>query len=210
MAAHTGDETPPGAGERRVGDHPRFTGAVLAGGASRRMGQDKAFVDWHGRPLVAVAAAALAGAGAAPVLAIGGDAARLRDAGLVPVSDDHPGEGPLGGILTALAATAEDLLVVLTCDLAAVGRAEVAAVVVALAADPEADVAAPLLDGRPQFLSAAYRRRAAGPLGAAFAAGERAVRRAVSGSLRLAEVHGLDPARLVDLDTPDDLLRARH
>jgi molybdopterin-guanine dinucleotide biosynthesis protein A len=81
-------------------------GAVLTGGASRRMGRDKALVEVHGRALVAVAADALRAAGAEVVLTIGGDADALVAAapGTRPVADLHPAEGPLGGLLTAFAA----------------------------------------------------------------------------------------------------------
>ncbi|MBA3282918.1 MAG: NTP transferase domain-containing protein, partial [Acidimicrobiia bacterium] len=43
---------------------PVVTGAVLCGGASRRMGEPKALVEIDGQPLAARVAAALAAAGA--------------------------------------------------------------------------------------------------------------------------------------------------
>lgn len=183
-----------------------FAGAVLAGGASRRMGRDKALVEIAGRPLIAIAAAALDQAGASEVVVAGGTG--LDRVGLRAVPDLYPGQGPLGGIITALRATSEPAVVILTCDLPAITAAEVEAVLAALHAHPEADVAAPLMDGRPQFLTAAYRRRALEPLERAFAAGERAVRRAVASQLICHEFDGLDPHRLADVDTPADLADA--
>ena len=43
-------------------------GAVLAGGASRRMGEPKALVELAGRPLIAHAVSAVADAGLEPVI----------------------------------------------------------------------------------------------------------------------------------------------
>src|SRR5205085_1408893 len=62
---------------------------------------------------------ALRAAGADPVVAIGGDEPALRALGLTVVADAHPGEGPLGGIITALEALGEraELVAVLACDL---------------------------------------------------------------------------------------------
>ena len=170
------------------------------------MGRDKALVEWHGRPLAAVATTALRDAGAVEVFAAGG--AALDAAGLRTVPDRYPGEGPLGGIITALAAATTPVVMVLTCDLAAIGATEVNAILAALDAHPDADVAAPLVAGQPQYLTAAYRRRALGPLEQAFAAGERAVRRAVSTHLVCHGFAGLDPNRLADVDTPADLAAA--
>ncbi|HEY5153329.1 MAG TPA: molybdenum cofactor guanylyltransferase, partial [Acidimicrobiales bacterium] len=157
---------------------PRFTGVVLAGGRSSRMGTDKALlvVDVDGRPLVSRAAQALADAGAGEVLVIGGDAPALGALGLDARPDDHPGEGPLGAILTALRLAGEDLVMVLACDMPAIDAASVRAIVGALAAAPEALVAAPLVDDRGQYLTAAYRRGSQALLGAAYRAGERAPR----------------------------------
>ena len=48
-------------------------GAVLCGGASRRMGTDKAFVEVGGQPMAERVAAALEEAGCAPVVFVGGE-----------------------------------------------------------------------------------------------------------------------------------------
>ena len=183
-----------------------FAGAVLCGGASRRMGRDKAFADLHGEPLVLVAVRALRGAGADRVAAVGGDGPALAALGLDVVADDHPGEGPLGGLISALRWAPVDPLVVLSCDLVALGAEEVRAVLERLGSEPGADVAAPLRDGQPQFLTGAYRRRCLGPLEERFRQGERAVRRAVADcGLTLVTVEGLGVERLADVDTPAEL-----
>ena len=165
------------------------------------MGTDKALLAVVGVPLARRVADALTEAGAERVLAVGGDLVGLRAQGLDVVADQHPGEGPLGGILTAMAATDAEVVMVLACDLPAVDPATIRTVVEALG---DADVAAPWADGRHELLHAAYSRRAAGPLRAAFAAGERAPQRAVSG-LTVVSVTGLAPGSLADADTPDDL-----
>ncbi len=80
-------------------------GAVLAG-ASRRMGPgiDKALVEVGGVAMARRVADALRAGGAEPVVAVGGDRSALGRIGLDGVDDRHPGEGPLGGVCTALAA----------------------------------------------------------------------------------------------------------
>ncbi len=187
---------------------PTFTGAVLTGGASRRMGRDKALVEVGGRALAAIAAGALVDAGAdGPVLAIGGEGGALAHLGLEAVADDHPGEGPLGGVLTALARAPHDLVVVLACDVPGADPAAVRHVVAALAATPEADVAVPVLDdGRHQPLHAAWRRSALSEVRAAFERGERAVHRVLD-DLVVVRVRGVAPEAVADVDSPADLQR---
>ena len=187
---------------------PPFAGAVLTGGASRRMGRDKALVDVGGRPMAAVVAGALRVAGASPVLAVGGAGAALAGDDLVAVADDHPGEGPLGGVITALAHTDGEVVVVLACDLPATDPHNVRLVVAALAGTPGAQCAVPVVDGRLQGLHAAWRRSALAPARAAFASGERAVHRLLE-QLDTVAVPGLDPAAFVDVDAPEALRRAR-
>jgi molybdopterin-guanine dinucleotide biosynthesis protein A len=171
------------------------------------MGRDKALVEVRGVPLVAVVAGALRAAGADPVVAVGGDEPALRRLGLEVVPDDHPGEGPLGGLLTALRRAPTPVVAVLACDLPSARAAAVAAVVGALAGRAGAEVAMPVVDGRRAFVHAAWRRSTASRLEAAFAAGERSLAGAVAG-LQVLEVEGLDPVWLSDVDVPGDLRRA--
>ncbi len=168
------------------------------------MGADKALLDVDGRPLALTVARALRAAGAEPVVAVGGDLEGLTAVGLRAVPDLHPGEGPLGGVLTALQAVDADVVVVLACDLPDVDADVVRAVVTALGDDD--DVAAPRHDDRLELLHAAYRQRAEPVLAAAFAAGERALHRAAQG-LRIAAVTDLPPQALADADEPADLRR---
>jgi molybdopterin-guanine dinucleotide biosynthesis protein A len=165
------------------------------------MGADKALLDVNGRPLAVRVAEALRAAGATHVVAVGGDLDGLRAMGLDAVPDQHPGEGPLGGILTALAVATEDVVMVLACDLPGADATAIGAVVDAL---DDADVAAPRHDGRQELLHAAYHRRAQPALAAAFAEGERAVHRACRG-LDVVSVEGLAGTALADADTPEEL-----
>lgn len=168
------------------------------------MGRDKALVEVGGRPLAAVAAAALRGAGAEVVLAIGGDSAALACLGLEPVADRFPGEGPLGGILSALAHARTEVVMVLSCDLPAASAEAVRRVVATLAEAPGAGCAVPVVDGHLQPMHGAWRRSALPVLEAAFGGGERAVHRVLEGVGGVA-VAGIDPASLADADTPFDL-----
>ena len=183
----------------------RWVGVVLTGGASSRMGRDKALLEVGGRALAVVAATALRTAGAAEVLAVGGDVAGLSSLGLDVVADTHPGAGPLGGILTALEAAGSEEVVVLACDLPGVDATSVYLVLRALRADPTAAVAWPEHDGRLHVLHAAWRRSLALPvLEAAFASGERSVRRAAS-TLSAVTVAGVAGGALLNVNRPEDL-----
>jgi molybdenum cofactor guanylyltransferase len=187
-----------------------FSAAVLAGGASRRMGVDKATVQIDDRPMVARVAGALEDAGSLRTVVVGGDRATMTGLGLVHVADRWPGAGPLGGIATALAELAGgeegQVVVVLACDLVAPDPAAIGRVVAVLTDDPSADVAVPDVHGRRQWLHAAWRAGARHGLEAALAGGERAVHRAVAGEgLRVATVAGVRPEAVADADTADGL-----
>lgn len=90
------------------------TGFVLAGGESRRMGRDKALVNFSGEPLLARALGILRAAGLETKIA-GARTALDRFAPVVP--DAEPGHGPLGGICAALASCKTKLAVFLPVDL---------------------------------------------------------------------------------------------
>lgn len=163
-----------------------FSGAILVGGRSTRMGVDKAslFAD--------TVDAALRRAGADEVLRIGGD----------DIPDDHPGSGPLGGIATAIRHAANQPVVVLACDLPNVHPDGIRAVVEALGS---ADVALP--SGEP--LHAAWNRTALPAIEWAIRADDLAVRAAIA-RLRAVEVTGLDPSWLANVNSPADLVHTER
>jgi molybdenum cofactor guanylyltransferase len=187
----------------------RFTGAVLTGGASRRLGLDKALVEVGGRSLAECSAAALRGAGAAEVVAVGGDLEVLAALPSVDraVPDRHPGEGPLGGLLTAFAESSDDVVVVLACDVPGITAGDVSRLLDALRSEPHAAVAHAVVDGRVQPLTAAWRTSLARhELRRAFDDGERAPR-VVFERFRRVEVTSLPSSAVDDIDSVDDLHR---
>jgi molybdenum cofactor guanylyltransferase len=165
-----------------------WVGAVLTGGASTRMGRDKAAIEIDGRTMAGRVAAALREAGAADVACIGGAT------GDVP--DDYAGAGPLGGIVTAARWAGGRSVVVAPCDLVEPD----ASLFVALAAAVRAGAPA-ATPAAEEPLPLAVAPATAAALRAAFDAGERSVHRAlaaVEGAVRL-------DLPVVDADTPAEL-----
>ena len=103
-----------------------FTGIVLAGGRSSRMGRDKAALPWGHAMLLDRMVELLTTAGAARVL-VSGD--RPGHAG---IPDRRPGLGPVGG-LDAVLAHAEGRIVVVPVDLPRLRPSRIHALVAALA-----------------------------------------------------------------------------
>ena len=95
----------------------QFTVAVLIGGDSSRMGTDKATYEVDGIAMANRVADAAVEAGAAQVLLIGGSQAKAKALRGVWKKDSFPGEGPLGGVITALKHSDHDAVVVLSCDM---------------------------------------------------------------------------------------------
>jgi molybdopterin-guanine dinucleotide biosynthesis protein A len=93
-----------------------FSGVVLAGGASRRMGQDKAALVLGGETLLARVVRLLRAA--TPEVFVVGPAERtLLVPGIPVVPDAQSGTGPLGAIATALAQATTDYVFVAACDM---------------------------------------------------------------------------------------------
>jgi molybdopterin-guanine dinucleotide biosynthesis protein A len=137
------------------------------------MGRDKALVPVDGVPMAQRVAAVLAGAGCAPVVTVGGDGRAMQALGLMVVPDRYPGEGPLGGIITALSATDAEAVMIVSCDVPHLRTKTVDQVVAALAEDVLVAVAC---TDRVQPLCAVWRRSALPFLRERFEGGERMVR----------------------------------
>ena len=97
--------------------HVNFSGIVLNGGNSSRMGTPKGEVNFLGRPLIDRAVAALQESGASEIIVVGGSEPELPTKELGHVEDMYPGEGPLGGVITGLLTAHFDHAVVLSNDL---------------------------------------------------------------------------------------------
>ena len=179
------------------------------------MGRDKALLRISGRALAVVVADAIVAAGADRVVAIGGDRTALNAEGLTVVADRYPGEGPLGGILTALGHFEHSTrpVAVLACDLPGADPRNVAVAVEALGGLDGPAVAVPVVDGRRQWMHASWTPVTASLLAAAYVDGERAPWRAAEAlarsGLRILEVDGPVPTGFRDVDQPSDLASDR-
>jgi molybdopterin-guanine dinucleotide biosynthesis protein A len=95
---------------------PELAGLVLCGGASRRMGRDKALIELGGATLLARAIEVLDRV-AAPVMLACGPRPRYAELGRPLVLDAGPDLGPLGGLAAGLETAELPYLAVLACDL---------------------------------------------------------------------------------------------
>lgn len=144
-------------------------GFVLAGGASKRMGKDKALLPFGGNVLVAhVALSVLAAAGSVSLVGPP-DAYRHLDFPVVP--DLYPGFGPVGGVVTALFASGAEWNLIVACDMPGVSG-EFLAALLAEAIDSGAECTVPHTpNGRLHAMCAVYRQTARLPLLRAVEAG---------------------------------------
>lgn len=178
-------------------------GFVLCGGASRRMGTDKALLPFHGRPLVAHVASRVAEAtGTPPVLV--GPVERFNTLGFEVVAEPEPGLGPLGGIDAVLGLRRADRNLVVACDMPAIEPAFLRQLL-AEACDGAVDALIPRANGRLHPLCAVWRPSAAPVVASALA--DRQLR--VHDVIKLLKINTFDanPVYLANANTPEDWLR---
>jgi molybdopterin-guanine dinucleotide biosynthesis protein A len=138
-------------------------GFILAGGASSRMGADKATLTLGDETFVARVCDALASVASRVSIVSARD--DQSDCGLTIVRDVYAGAGALGGLHAALAACRAPWAAVVSCDLPFVTR-ELFLRLASLAS-ADFDAVAPVQpDGRPQPLCALYSVRACLPAAA--------------------------------------------
>lgn len=148
-------------------------GVVLAGGRSTRMGESKAWLEWHGSTLLHRAAALLARTVDGPVVVVAAPGQELPPlpAGVAVAEDPVEGLGPMQGLAVGLAAVAGRAGAAFVCstDMPFLHPAFVRRVLRALPAG--ADVALPVARGFRQPLAGAYRTSLAGLVGDLLAQG---------------------------------------
>ncbi|HTJ78137.1 MAG TPA: molybdenum cofactor guanylyltransferase [Rariglobus sp.] len=99
-----------------------FSGAILAGGRSSRMGRDKAFLTLDGRTLVSRQAALLNELGCAELLLSGRPDTDYGVPSARMVYDSVADSGPLAGLAAVLAAARHPWVLVLAVDLPHITR----------------------------------------------------------------------------------------
>ncbi len=179
-------------------------GVLLTGGASRRMGFDKALVEVDGVPSAVRLAAVLAEV-ASPVFEVG-----PGRSGLAVVDEGPLGQGPLAAACAALAALRAvghlGPVLLLACDLAFVSAADL----VLLAGWPGPASVVPMAGGRPQPLCARWSQEDLGAASVLVQAGERSMKALLGrpGIVFADEEHwpaGRARRIFADFDTPADL-----
>ena len=167
--------------ERREGKSPRTFGYVMAGGGSTRFGKDKALTAFEGRTMLERTVELLR--------RVTGEVAVVAPAGRYSlestriVVDRWPGEGPLGGIITALLNAAEaaakpQWALIVSCDMPFLTE-EWLRFLAERAEESEAEVLVPNSVNGPEPLCACWRVNAERHLEQRFLAGTRKITQAM-------------------------------
>jgi molybdopterin-guanine dinucleotide biosynthesis protein A len=161
--------------------------AVMAGGRSRRMGRDKAWLDvGDGRPIVQRVLDVLSEV-ADEVIIVANDE-RFRTLGPRVVPDRFPDGGALGGIATGIGAATHDRVIVAACDMPFL-RSEVFRLLIGRA--DGVDVVVPRVAGEYETLHALYTKACLAPIERALAAG------------RMRVISFFDEVRVRAIDEPE-------
>ncbi|ACX68144.1 formate dehydrogenase family accessory protein FdhD [Paenibacillus sp. Y412MC10] len=188
-----------------------MTGIALAGGASRRMGRNKALLPMEGMSLIERTVRALDKVSGRVILSTN-DPESYQFLGLECVPDLYVGQGPMAGLHAALKSSRSTWNLVAACDMPYIHERFLQGLLDLANKQDTAEAVIPVVEGRMHPLLAAYRRETA----------ESLERRLIRGQLRmvewvqelnavfanekeLAEVSGLDPRRILfNMNTPGD------
>ncbi|MFD0928012.1 molybdenum cofactor guanylyltransferase [Williamsia deligens] len=191
-----------------------LAGIVLAGGASRRMGEDKAALDLGGQPMLTRIVTELRRR-CDPITVVATTdsaayAAFAEQDGLRWVTDEDPGTGPLGALAAGLTdAAAHDVPVAFVCatDMPLLRADLVDELLAGLGADDDAVIA---VDAQRQHpLAAIYRSSCAARLTELVAGGERRLLAALD-EMVVHRVSVTDPTWLTNVNAPEDVHRLRR
>lgn len=186
--------------------------AVLAGGASRRMGTDKSFVELGGKPLVQHTLERVRRLDV-PVLLVTNTPERYAHFGAKMVADVVPGKGSLGGIYSALKHSKSTYTLCVACDMPFL-NVDLLKYLLSLRAGFDAVV--PMIDGQPQGLHAVYHQRCAEPIRELMDRDELRIsglfdrlRVRLVGEAAMRAIDA-DLRSFTNLNTPEELTRARR
>lgn len=175
-------------------------GYVLTGGASRRMGRDKALLRYRGTVLAGWVAAQVEEAAGCVSLVGGGD--KYVHLGYPVIGEKYAGLGPLSGIEAALD-RGTDWSLIVACDMAGIESGRLRELFDAAASEGGQAVYGCRGDGRPEPLCAVYHRDCLPAVRQMLAAGELKVQSLLLRINALALTAGwVDELR--NINTPED------
>ncbi len=192
----------------------QVSAAILAGGMSTRMGQNKALLEVGGKPIVERVLERVREVAGGDVMIIANEREPYEHLGLPIHADLLPRKGPLGGLYTALMHSGEEHTLVVSCDQPFLS----VPLMSYLASQREGyDVVVPLNSwGYPQSMYAVYGKACIEPIRRRLDADRLKVIGFFS-DVRVREVTGeeidqFDPERLsfFNVNTPEDLEKARQ
>ena len=176
---------------------------VLAGGASRRMGRPKAWLEVGDTFLLRYVVDRLAPAFSEVMVSFAEPEQLEEPLPYRIVFDRKRSAGPLAGLEAGLLAARNELIFAVACDMPYVTKefAHIAAV-----AARRSDAAIPRLDGRPEPVCGAYARSALPAISEALDAGRLKTADAIA-ALDVTWLEDVDPDLFRSLNTPEDLDR---
>ncbi|WP_017730921.1 molybdenum cofactor guanylyltransferase [Nafulsella turpanensis] len=185
-----------------------ITAFVLAGGQSSRMGQDKGLLMLGKKRMVDYVIEALEPC-VREVILIANDPAYM-ELGYQVLEDEEKGQGPLGGICTALKHSPSPYNFMVSCDMPFISR-EAVRYLMEKAGD--ADVTLPLTEGRIQPLCGIYAKSCLASMEAALKAGRlqlRSLMKEFDCQMLPMEESGLDFRYLFkNVNTPEEFEEAK-
>jgi molybdopterin-guanine dinucleotide biosynthesis protein A len=192
---------------------PFFTIIIQAGGQSRRMGQDKALLNFHGQMLIQRVVDQLRPL-AAEMLITAASPQAYGFLGLPCVADLLPGKGALGGLHTALSIANAPLVAVIACDMPFV-NADLLAYQRDLLLKEDWDAAIPQTEAGIEPFHAVYRQKTMLPhveatLQADWLSIRSCVEKAKVRWISPGEIERFDPRGMAfwNVNTPEEYLRA--
>jgi molybdopterin-guanine dinucleotide biosynthesis protein A len=180
-------------------------GYVLVGGKSSRMGRDKALLPAPGGGTLGQYVARMVRRASGSAVLVG-NPQRYAAPGYPAIPDLYPGEGPLGGILTALKHTSADWNLLTACDMPGLTESFLSRLLDAAEQSPAEALLPVGPAGRLEPLCGVYRKSALPALEAAFAAGVRqlsAAARRVPG-LRMVPFEVSEVSIFQNVNTPEE------
>lgn len=184
-----------------------LTVAIQAGGESSRMGRDKSFVPYEGKPMIETVRQQVAELGDELII-ITNDPEPYRYLQLPLYGDHYPGAGPLAGIHASLEAAAAPFVLVVACDMPLLNR-DLLRYLISL--KETADVIVPLWGKFPEPLHAVYSKRCIPAIESCLAANKNKITGFYSDvTVRMVtreELQRFDPEgrSFTNVNTPDDL-----